>query len=52
MLGSGSLLGVPLFGASFEPWTIMILPHGGFLTLGVLLTLFAWVQQRRRGASR
>ncbi|MCK5619305.1 MAG: electron transport complex subunit RsxE, partial [Candidatus Krumholzibacteria bacterium] len=26
VLGSGSLFGVPLFGDSFEPWVIMILP--------------------------
>jgi len=47
ILGSGALLGVPLFGDSFEPWAIMILPPGGFLTLGALLTLFAWIKERR-----
>jgi electron transport complex protein RnfE len=52
VLGSGSLFGLSLFGATFEPWTIMILPPGGFLTLGVLLTLFAWIKQRRGGAVR
>lgn len=48
ILGAGSLFGVPLFGASFEPWVIMILPPGGFLTLGGLLMAFAWVAERRR----
>jgi electron transport complex protein RnfE len=47
ILGSGSLFGVPLFGESFEPWVIMILPPGGFLTLGVLLIIFAQVQKNR-----
>ena len=47
ILGSGTLLGLPLFGDSFEPWAIMILPPGGFLTLGVLLTFFAWIKERR-----
>ena len=30
-------------------WTLktMILPPGGFLTLGVLLTFFAWIKERR-----
>lgn len=54
VLGSGSLLGVRLFGEGFEPWSIMILPPGGFLTLGALLVLFAWLQdlhERRRVAS-
>ena len=47
ILGMGSLLGVPLFGDRFEPWAIMVLPPGGFLTLAGLLVLFAWVRGRR-----
>ena len=47
ILGNGSLFGVSLFGASFEPWVIMILPPGGFLTLGVLLIIFAQIQKSR-----
>jgi len=47
VFGSGSLLGVSLFGENFEPWAIMILPPGGFLTLGALLTFFAWIKERR-----
>ncbi len=47
VLGQGTLLGVSLFGPHFEPWVIMILPPGGFLVMGVLLTLFAWVRTRR-----
>ena len=47
ILGEGALFGVPLFGADFEPWVIMILPPGGFLTLGLLLLFFNWVQERK-----
>lgn len=47
ILGSGSLLGFPVMGASFEPWVIMILPPGGFLTLGVLLVIFAHYERVR-----
>jgi electron transport complex protein RnfE len=47
VLGSGSFLGVPLFGPSYEPWIVMILPPGGFLTLGALLLGLAWWQERR-----
>ncbi len=47
ILGSGSFFGIPLFGDNFEPWVIMILPPGGFLTLGVLLIVFAAVKKRR-----
>ncbi len=42
LLGAGSLLGFRIMGASFEPWVIMILPPGGFLTLGVILLWFGW----------
>jgi len=53
VLGTGTLLGFRVLGASFEPWAIMILPPGGFLTLGALLTGFAWFRERReRGARR
>lgn len=48
ILGNGSLFNIPLFGESFEPWVIMILPPGGFLTLGLLLLLFNWVSARKQ----
>ena len=48
ILGEGRLFGVDLFGPDFEPWVIMILPPGGFLTLGLLLLLFSWVQERKQ----
>ena len=47
ILGSGSLFGVDLFGPTFEPWIIMILPPGGFLTLGLLLLGFSLVAEKR-----
>ena len=49
LLGNGSLLGVNVLGPHFEPWVIMILPPGGFFTLGfLLLGISAW--QKRRAA--
>jgi electron transport complex protein RnfE len=51
VLGSGALFGWHLLGASFEPWTVMVLPPGGFLVLGVLLLVFAWIAERRRRAA-
>ena len=36
-----------LFGPSFEPWIIMILPPGGFLTLGLMLAAFAHIVELR-----
>lgn len=36
-LGSGTLFGFPVFGSSFEPWVVMVLPGGAFFVLGFLL---------------
>jgi electron transport complex protein RnfE len=47
LLGDGALFGVNLFGANFEPWVIMILPPGGFLTLGVILLFFNWFKLKK-----
>ncbi len=44
ILGNGSLFGISLFGSHFEPWVVMILPPGGFLTLGLLLLFFNWLK--------
>ncbi|MES9966204.1 MAG: electron transport complex subunit E [Sedimenticola sp.] len=48
ILGNGSLFNIPLFGESFEPWVIMILPPGGFITLGLILLFFNWITARKR----
>jgi len=50
ILGSGTFFGVELFGASFQPWVVMILPSGGFFTLAAWLMLFNWLRERRRPA--
>jgi electron transport complex protein RnfE len=47
ILGNGTLFGVPLFGPSFEPWVIMILPGGAFFVLGGWLLLFNWMRERK-----
>ncbi len=47
ILGEGALFGFKLFGENFEPWVIMILPPGGFLTLGLLLLFFNWLKERK-----
>lgn len=48
VLGNGTLLGFSLFGPSYEPWIVMVLPPGGFLALGFLLLGLNWWQQRRK----
>ena len=47
IMGSGSLFGVRIFGESYQEWTIMMLPPGGFFTLGGWLLFFNWISQRR-----
>ncbi len=47
VLGNGSLFGFDLFGPSFEPWVVMVLPPGGFLVLGVILLLFSVFGMRK-----
>jgi Na+-translocating ferredoxin:NAD+ oxidoreductase subunit E len=42
VLGYGSFLGYPLFGEGYQPWIVMILPPGGFFTLGFILLAFGW----------
>lgn len=46
ILGNGTFLNIPVFGPNFEPWVIMILPPGGFLTLGAILLVMGWWQKR------
>ncbi len=49
VLGAGTFLGRPLFGPDYEPWVIMTLPPGGFLTLGTLLLLIGvWKRRATR----
>jgi electron transport complex protein RnfE len=48
-LGSGSLLNIPVTGATFEPVLIMVLPPGAFLTIGFVLGFFNWLENRRDG---
>lgn len=52
ILGSGSLLGTKILGAWFEPWTIMLLPPGAFIALGILIAATTQIERsaRRRRA--
>jgi len=51
VLGAGTLLGYSVFGPTFEPWIIMILPGGGFFVLGVLLMGVYWINRLKGGAA-
>ena len=47
LLGAGTLMGAQVMPATWEPWVIMILPPGGFFTLGVILLGLSWWWERR-----
>ncbi len=46
VLGNGSLFGLRLLGESYQPWTVMMLPPGGFFTLAAWLLLINWFSSR------
>jgi electron transport complex protein RnfE len=48
LLGSGTLFSLPIFGAGYAPWTIMLLPGGGFFTLAAAVLVARWLGQRRQ----
>ena len=51
ILGMGTFLGHQVLGAWFKPWIIMILPAGAFITLGVLLALAVFIEQKTKARS-
>ena len=49
ILGAGTFAGISLFGDAFQPASIMILPPGAFLTLGILLAVINAVSKKTKG---
>lgn len=39
VLGSGTLFGVNILGASYEPFLLMILPPGAFILIGIIMAV-------------
>ena len=52
VLGNGTFLDMPVFGPSYEPWVIMVLPGGAFFVLGAWLLLFSWMRERKNTRGR
>ncbi|HUU52347.1 MAG TPA: electron transport complex subunit E [Candidatus Heimdallarchaeota archaeon] len=48
ILGAGTFLGYQVMGPWFKPWIIMILPAGGFITLGILLGIALTIESRTK----
>lgn len=48
LLGAGSILGFNVLPGSIPPATIMVLAPGAFLTLGILMALINWYNERNK----
>lgn len=48
ILGAGTFAGIRLFGEGFQPASLMILPPGAFLTLGILLAVINGISAKRK----
>ena len=48
LFGSRSILNYQILPDSFEPWVVMILPSGAFLTLGLVIGLVNYLRSRKR----
>jgi electron transport complex protein RnfE len=51
ILGTGTFLGYQVMGPWFEPWIIMVLPPGAFITLGILLAIALQIERKTRSRS-
>lgn len=47
ILGAGTFFGASLFGEGFNPMTIMILPPGAFITLGIIVMVINIITSKR-----
>ena len=48
ILGAGTFFGYQVMGAGFDPWIIMILPPGAFITLGILLAIALQIERKTK----
>jgi electron transport complex protein RnfE len=47
LLGVGTIFAVQIMPKSFEPWMVMVLQPGAFLTLGLMIGISNWLNARR-----
>ena len=50
-LGNGTFLGIQLFGEGFQPATILILPPGAFIVLGIVLAVINLISAKKQERS-
>lgn len=52
ILGSGTILGLNILPASFQPMTIMLMAPGGFFVLGILMAAFNAIKNKQSGKEK
>ena len=52
LFGFGSIFSFTLFGSWYNPLVVMILPTGAFMTLGLLIALMNYIEERRKRGSK
>lgn len=52
ILGSGTILGIRLFGGKIEPMAIIGMPPGGFIVLGMLIASVNYLISRRKAGAK
>ena len=56
LLGNGTVFNMPVFGASFQPMLLLILPAGGFIVYGLMLgainVITAKIEAKKEAASK
>jgi len=48
ILGNGTYFNIPVFTGDFPQVIVMILPAGGFITLGLTIATANWIESRRK----
>ncbi|MCI0513528.1 electron transport complex subunit E [candidate division KSB1 bacterium] len=51
LFGNGKLMNYPIMGATFKPMLILIMAPGAFITMGLFLGFFNWLDARTKKAS-
>ncbi len=52
IFGAGSIFGIDIFGAGYQPALILILPPGAFFVLGMLTGIVALLQNRKKAKAK
>jgi electron transport complex protein RnfE len=52
LIGAGQIFGITILGAAFKPAIVMILPPGGFLTLGLVLAVYNVIKNKKAAAGQ